>query len=223
MVIFRENTEDIYAGIEFEAETEEAKRSSPSSRRSSRSSRRSASRDGWRRHQPVSREGWSAWSASIEYALKNGKKSVTFVQGQHHEVHRGRVHEGATPPSASSGTRSTPAPGRRPRKRRAKRRPTPSRRRSSRRASSWSRTPSPTSRPAGPHPPEGVRRHRDLEPQRRLPVGRAGGAGRRHRHRPRRQHQLRHRSRHLRGHARHRPEVRRSDKVNPGSVILAAR
>ncbi len=36
VVIFRENTEDIYAGIEFEAETGRPRRCSPSSRRSSR-------------------------------------------------------------------------------------------------------------------------------------------------------------------------------------------
>ena len=39
---------------------------------------------------------------------------------------------------------------------------------------------------------------------------------------PGRQHQLRHRPRHLRGHPRHGAEVRRTqDKVNPGSVILS--
>ena len=58
--------------------------------------------------------------------------------------------------------------------------------------------------------PEGVRRHRHAEPERRLPLRRARRAGRRHRHRARRQHQLRHRPRHLRGHARHRAEVRRT-------------
>ena len=45
--------------------------------------------------------------------------------------------------------------------------------------------------PAGAHAPRRVRRHRDAEPERRLPLRRAGGAGRRHRHRARRQHQLR--------------------------------
>ena len=63
---------------------------------------------------------------------------------------------------------------------------------------------------------EGVRRHRHAEPQRRLPLRRARGAGRRHRHRARRQHQLRHRPRHLRGHARHRAEVRQPRQGEPG-------
>ena len=43
-----------------------------------------------------------------------------------------------------------------------------------------------------------------------------GRAGRRHRHRARRQHQLRHRPRHLRGHARHRAEVRGAGQGEPG-------
>ena len=50
--------------------------------------------------------------------------------------------------------------------------------------------------------PDGFRRHRHHEPQRRLPLRRAGSPGRRHRHRPGGQHQLRDRPRHLRGDAR---------------------
>ena len=71
--------------------------------------------------------------------------------------------------------------------------------------------------PAGADAPEGLRRHRDAEPERRLPLRRARGAGRRHRHRARRQHQLRHRPRDLRGHARHRAEVR---EPRPGEPRL---
>ena len=44
---------------------------------------------------------------------------------------------------------------------------------------------------------------------------RAGRAGRRHRHRARRQHQLRHRPRHLRGDARHGAEVRQPGQGEP--------
>ena len=44
---------------------------------------------------------------------------------------------------------------------------------------------------------------------------RARGAGRRHRHRAGRQHQLRHRPRHLRSHARHGAEVRRPGQGQP--------
>ena len=70
--------------------------------------------------------------------------------------------------------------------------------------------------------PGGFRRHRDAEPERRLSFRRARGAGRRHRHRAGRQHQLPHRPRHLRGDPRHRAQVRRDkDMVNPGSVVLS--
>ncbi len=53
------------------------------------------------------------------------------------------------------------------------------------------------------------------QPQRRLPVRRAGRAGRRHRHRARRQHQLRHRPRRVRGDPRHRAEVRGPGQGQP--------
>ena len=51
---------------------------------------------------------------------------------------------------------------------------------------------------------------RHPEPERRLPLRRAGGPGGRHRHRAGRQHQLRDRPRHVRGDPRHRPQVRRT-------------
>jgi hypothetical protein len=63
---------------------------------------------------------------------------------------------------------------------------------------------------AGADPARRVRGHRDHEPERRLPVGRAGGAGGRHRHRAGREHQLPDRARGVRGHARHGAEVRQS-------------
>ena len=47
---------------------------------------------------------------------------------------------------------------------------------------------------ADPDPARRVRRHPVLQPDGRSPVRRAGRAGRRHRHRPRRQHQLRDRA-----------------------------
>ena len=58
-----------------------------------------------------------------------------------------------------------------------------------------------------------VRRDRDAEPERRLPLGRLRGAGRRPRHRARRQH--RRRDRGLRGDARHGAEVRRQGRHQP--------
>ena len=140
MVIFRENTEDIYAGIEFEAGTEAAQKFlATSSRRSSRrTSRRSASpRNVRHRHQAgVARRAPSGSSArrSVRRSRPQAQERHLRAQGQHHEVHRRRLPQaGATPwPSASSAARSTPgSSGRRPRRRRAKTRPTPSRRRRS--------------------------------------------------------------------------------------------
>ncbi len=115
MVIFRENTEDIYAGIEFEAGTRgrgEGPRL-PESRRSPSPTRRSASpASAAIGIKPVSREGTERLvRAAIEYALgQQAQEPHPRPQGQHHEVHRGRLpRPGATPwPSASSRRRPTP-------------------------------------------------------------------------------------------------------------------
>jgi isocitrate dehydrogenase len=80
MVIFRENTEDIYAGIEWEAGTPEAKRIVDFLRREMgvRSIRfPETSAIGIK---PVSEEGSKRLiRAAIEYALRQGRKSVTLV------------------------------------------------------------------------------------------------------------------------------------------------
>jgi len=80
MVIFRENTEDIYAGIEWEAGTPEAKRMVDFLRREMgvRSIRfPETSAIGIK---PVSEEGSKRLiRAAIEYALRQGRKSVTLV------------------------------------------------------------------------------------------------------------------------------------------------
>ncbi len=68
--------------------------------------------------------------------------------------------------------------------------------------------------------PGGIRRDRLYEPERRLHLRRHGGPGWRHRYRTGRQHRLRLRA--VRSDSRHRAEVRRRDKVNPGSIILSA-
>jgi len=82
MVIFRENTEDIYAGIEFENGTEENKKI------------KSLLKDNFRKRyekirfpdtsgiglKPISKEGTNRLvRSSIEYAIRNKKESVTFV------------------------------------------------------------------------------------------------------------------------------------------------
>ncbi len=82
MVIFRENTEDIYAGIEFAAGTDEARKvltflreNFPSAYKKVRFPETSAV--GFK---PVSQEGSERLiRAAIEYALRHGRKSVTFV------------------------------------------------------------------------------------------------------------------------------------------------
>jgi isocitrate dehydrogenase len=61
------------------------------------------------------------------------------------------------------------------------------------------------------------------QPQRRLPLRRPGRPGRRHRHRAGRQHQLREWPRHLRGHPRDGSEVRRSGQGQPRFSALVRR
>ena len=96
MVIFRENTEDIYAGIEFESRQPEAQQvfgpacrripeglredPLPRDRRASASSRSRA-----RARERLVR-------AAIRYALDTKRQERhPGAQGQHHEVHRGRL------------------------------------------------------------------------------------------------------------------------------------
>jgi len=82
MVIFRENTEDIYAGIEFESGSEENRRFLELFREAF-----PAAHDKIRFPEtsgigikPVSREGTGRLArAAIRYAIDNGRKSVTFV------------------------------------------------------------------------------------------------------------------------------------------------
>jgi isocitrate dehydrogenase len=82
MVIFRENTEDIYAGIEFESGTDDVKKvltflkkEFPKSYAKVRFPETTAM--GFK---PVSREGTERLVRSaVEYALRNGRRSVTFV------------------------------------------------------------------------------------------------------------------------------------------------
>jgi isocitrate dehydrogenase len=82
MVIFRENTEDIYAGIEFEEGTADAKEFSSILKdkfpdRYAKVRFPASSGFGIK---PISRDGSERLSkAAIEYALANNRKSVTFV------------------------------------------------------------------------------------------------------------------------------------------------
>ena len=77
MVIFRENTEDIYAGLEVEALTPDAKKLREMLKDSFGWDIREDAGIGIK---PVSREGTERLvRASIEYALKHKRKSVTLV------------------------------------------------------------------------------------------------------------------------------------------------
>ncbi|WP_394848233.1 NADP-dependent isocitrate dehydrogenase [Pendulispora brunnea] len=82
MVIFRENTEDIYAGIEFEAESEQAKKVLAFFEKEFPAAYKKVRFPGTAGVglKPVSREGSERLArAAIEYAIKNKRKSVTFV------------------------------------------------------------------------------------------------------------------------------------------------
>ncbi|MFV1859974.1 MAG: NADP-dependent isocitrate dehydrogenase [Anaerolineales bacterium] len=82
MVIFRENTEDIYAGVEFEAGTEDSKNflawleeNEPEAYAKIRFPESSGLS-----LKPVSREGTERLvKSAIEYSLENGRQSVTLV------------------------------------------------------------------------------------------------------------------------------------------------
>ncbi len=96
MVIFRENTEDIYAGIEFQA-------GRPRTARSSSELFQEHFPDRFEKIRfpetsgigikPVSREGTDRLvRAAIEYAIaRRPRERHARPQGEHHEVHRGRV------------------------------------------------------------------------------------------------------------------------------------
>jgi isocitrate dehydrogenase len=80
MVIFRENTEDIYAGIEWQAETPEAKKVIQFLMKEMGVKKIRFPETSGIGIKPVSREGTERLvRAAIEYALKYGRKSVNFV------------------------------------------------------------------------------------------------------------------------------------------------
>ena len=93
MVIFRENTEDIYAGIEYKAGTDEARRvidflQEQMGVQTIRFPATSAIGI-----KPISEEGSKRLiRAAIEYAHRpEAAERDAGAQGQHHEVHRGRL------------------------------------------------------------------------------------------------------------------------------------
>jgi isocitrate dehydrogenase len=80
MVIFRENTEDIYAGVEWAAETAEAKKVIAFLQKEMGVKKIRFPETSGIGVKPVSREGTERLArAAIDYALRHGRKSVTFV------------------------------------------------------------------------------------------------------------------------------------------------
>ena len=99
MVIFRENTEDIYAGIDYQAGSPEAKkileflqRELPAAFKKIRFGKEAADQIGIG-IKPVSKPGTERLvRAALEYAIAaQAQERDDRPQGQHHEVHRRRV------------------------------------------------------------------------------------------------------------------------------------
>ena len=87
MVIFRENTEDIYAGIEWAAETPEAKKIIAFLQNEMGVKKIRFPETSGIGIKPVSREGTERlMKAAIEYALRLGRRSVTIV-------HKGNIQK----------------------------------------------------------------------------------------------------------------------------------
>ena len=196
MVIFRENTEDIYAGIEYKAGTPEVRRvieflQGQMGAQSIRFPATSAIGI-----KPVSEEGSKRLiRAAIEYAIIQKRPSVTLV-------HKGNIMKFTEGGFRDWGYQlavqeygAVEIDG-----------------------GPWCRLPQGIvikdviadaflqqilTRP------KEYSRHRHAQPERRLHLRRARRAGGRHRHRAGGEHQLRHRPRCLRGHPRHRAALRR--------------
>jgi len=80
MVIFRENTEDIYAGIEWAAESPEARKVIAFLQKEMGVTKIRFPQTSGIGVKPISREGTERLArAAIEYALRHGRRSVTFV------------------------------------------------------------------------------------------------------------------------------------------------
>jgi hypothetical protein len=197
MVIFRENSEDIYAGIEWKAESPEARKlirflideMDVEEIRFPNSAGIGV--------KTISREGTERLvRAALDYAIEHGRKTVTLV-------HKGNIMKFTEGAFRDWGYELT----RREYRGRAIARLGGLRRQGPGRPDPRQRQHRGHHAPAGPDAPAEFRRHRHEEPQRRLPVGCPRCPGGRDRDRAGSQHQLRVRPRHLRGHARNRTEV----------------
>ena len=158
MVIFRENTEDIYAGIEWAAESPEAKKVIAFLQNEMGVKKIRFPETSGIGIKPVSREGTERLSAPRSSTRSaQAQERDARAQGQHHEVHRGRA-------SATGATRSSRREFARPRRRLGR-----LRRQAARGADPGQGRHRRHHAAAGAHAPRRVRRHRHAEPQRRLP------------------------------------------------------
>ena len=200
VVIFRENTEDVYAGIEWERGTPQAERVIEFLEKEMGKRVRPDSGIGIK---PMSEFGSKRLvRKAIQYAIANKRKTVTlvhkgnimkFTEGAFrdwgYEVAKAEFGDFDRHRGRSDGGRVEGGQGRHQR---------PHRRQHV---------------PADADPHRRLRRVRHAEPERRLPLRRLRGAGRRPRHGAGRQHGRRHRL--LRGDARHGAEVRRQGRHQP--------
>ena len=204
-VIFRENTEDIYAGIEWPAESPEAKKLIKFLLEEMGVKNMRFPNTSGIGIKPISREGSERLiRAALDYAIKHKRKSVTFV-------HKGNIMKYTEGAFRDWGYELV-------------------KREYKGKAVGWD--------DCNGKPPAGqmlvkdaiaditlqqvltradeFERHRHDELERRLSLRCARGAGRRTRNRSRRQHQLRHRPRDLRGDPWHRAQVRRPGQSQSG-------
>ncbi len=198
MVIFRENSEDIYAGIEWEAESAGAKKLIDFLIREMGVKKIRFPATSGIGIKPVSREGTERlMRKAIQYAIDNDRRSVTIV-------HKGNIMK-FTEGGFRDWSYATRAEGirRAADRRRAVVQVQESEDRPRHRGQGRDRRRVP---PADPAPSRRVRRHFDAQPQRRLHLRRARGAGGRHRHRAGGE-PVRY-GRDVRGDARHRAEIR---------------
>ena len=116
MVIFRENTEDIYAGIEYKAGTDEARRMVDFLQRADGRPDHPLPGHQRHRHQADLRGGLQA-AHPRGHRLRRRPEAAqrdAGAQGQHHEVHRGRLPRlglRAGPGGVRRRPRSTAGPG----------------------------------------------------------------------------------------------------------------
>src|SRR5262245_57227821 len=186
MVIFRENTDDIYAGIEWETGTPEARKVIEFLQREMGVKKIRFPASSSIGVKPISKEGSERLiRAAVRYAIEHQRRNITLV-------HKGNIQkytEGMfmkwgyalakrefSDRTVGRVRRQAPG-GEDPRQGRHHRRLPP----------------------ADPHASRRVRRHRQPQPDRRPGVGRPGRPGGRDRDRPRGEHQLRDRSRPVRG------------------------